>query len=78
MNDCDRSCEFCKGSFSLYNSSVDLLIKNISKVFTLDDKIDFIELKMCFEIVRLVFRQCFTTTDCSSLSNFSSKTFPKN
>lgn len=51
MNDCDRGCEFCKGSFSLSISGVDLLMKNISKVFTnLDDKLDFIELKMCFEI----------------------------
>lgn len=79
MNDCDRSCEFCKGPFSLFISGVDLLMKNISKVFTnLDDKIDFIELKMCFEIVRSVFRQCFTIEDCSSLTNFSSKTLPKN
>lgn len=42
MNDCDRGCEFCKGPLSLYISGVDLLMKNISKVFTnLHDKIDF-------------------------------------
>lgn len=45
---------FVKGRFSCPLVGVDLLIKNISKVFTLDDKIDFIEVKMCFEIVRSV------------------------
>lgn len=58
MNDCDRSCEFCKESFSLSISGVDLLMKNISKVFTnLDDKIDFIEFKIFFEIYNVLLLQ---------------------